>query len=255
MVVTLPLLHLLSFAVQGSQNGDNVLWVVDGVPGAPIASTSDIESIVVLKDAASAAIYGAQSGAGGVVLVTTKKAKAGIPTLSYDGTYGIRKASNLIEPLNAEDEVEMRKRSYAAAGSSIPDDWNVAKNPWIGTTRTDWMDAIFRTAFYQRHNIALNVGTENSSSRISFSYDNDQGVLINTFNKNYSLRYNGKLNINKWISITEDFVWKNNENRSKDTDDAYTGPILSAVYMPASATIYNPLDGFMEVQLLKTRPT
>lgn len=105
------------------------------------------------------------------------------------------------------------------------------------------MDAIFRTAFYQRHNIALNVGTENSSSRISFSYDNDQGVLINTFNKNYSLRYNGKLNINKWISITEDFVWKNNENRSKDTDDAYTGPILSAVYMPASATIYNPLDG------------
>lgn len=228
---------------QGSQNGDNVLWVVDGVPGAPIASTSDIESIVVLKDAASAAIYGAQSGAGGVVLVTTKKAKAGIPTLSYDGTYGIRKASNLIEPLNAEDEVEMRKRSYAAAGSSIPDDWNVAKNPWIGTTRTDWMDAIFRTAFYQRHNIALNVGTENSSSRISFSYDNDQGVLINTFNKNYSLRYNGKLNINKWISITEDFVWKNNENRSKDTDDAYTGPILSAVYMPASATIYNPLDG------------
>ncbi len=58
---------------QGSQDGDNVLWVVDGVPGAPISSMNDIESIVVLKDAASAAIYGAQSGAGGVVLVTTKK--------------------------------------------------------------------------------------------------------------------------------------------------------------------------------------
>ena len=65
---------------QGSQNGDNVLWVVDGVPGAPIASMNDIESIVVLKDAASAAIYGAQSGAGGVILVTTKKAKAGKQT-------------------------------------------------------------------------------------------------------------------------------------------------------------------------------
>lgn len=228
---------------QGSQNGDNVLWVVDGVPGAPIASTSDIESIVVLKDAASAAIYGAQSGAGGVVLVTTKKAKAGIPTLSYEGNYGIRKASNLIEPLDAEGELEMRQRSYAAAGSTVPDDWNINKNPWIGTTRTDWMDAIFRTAFYQRHNVALNVGTENSSSRISFSYDNDQGVLINTFNKNYALRYNGKLNINKWVSVTEDFVWKNNENRSKNTDDAYTGPILSALYMPASAMVYNPLDG------------
>jgi TonB-dependent SusC/RagA subfamily outer membrane receptor len=75
---------------QGSQNGDNVLWVVDGVPGAPIASLNDIESIVVLKDAASAAIYGAQSGAGGVILVTTKKASVGAPSLTYDGTYGVR---------------------------------------------------------------------------------------------------------------------------------------------------------------------
>lgn len=228
---------------QGSQNGDNVLWVVDGVPGAPIASMSDIESIVVLKDAASAAIYGAQSGAGGVILVTTKKAKAGIPTLSYEGTYGIRQATNLPEPLNAEEELEMRKRSYANANVTLPDGWNIEKNPWIGTTRTNWMDEIFRTAFYQRHNIALNVGTDNYSSRLSFSFDNDEGVLINTYNKNYAIRYNGKFDLNKWVSISEDLVWNNTENRSKDTNDAYTGPVLSAIYMPASATVYNPLDG------------
>ena len=228
---------------QGSQNGDNVLWVVDGVPGAPIASMSDIESIVVLKNAASAAIYGAQSGAGGVILVTTKKAKAGIPTLSYEGTYGIRQATNLPEPLNAEEELEMRKRSYANANVTLPDGWNIEKNPWIGTTRTNWMDEIFRTAFYQRHNIALNVGTDNYSSRLSFSFDNDEGVLINTYNKNYAIRYNGKFDLNKWVSISEDLVWKNTENRSKDTNDAYTGPVLSAIYMPASATVYNPLDG------------
>ena len=113
---------------QGSQNGDNVLWVVDGVPGAPIASMSDIESIVVLKDAASAAIYGAQSGAGGVILVTTKKAKAGAPTLSYEGTYGIRQATNLPEPLNAEGELEMRRISYANAGIALPDGWNVPRS-------------------------------------------------------------------------------------------------------------------------------
>ena len=229
---------------QGSQNGDNVLWVVDGVPGAPITSMNDIESIVVLKDAASAAIYGAQSGAGGVVLVTTKKAKGGAPTLTYDGTFGFRQATNLIEPLNAEEQVEMRRRSYENAGQALPDGWNVTKNPWVGTTRTDWMDAIFRTAFYQRHNIALNVGTDKSSSRLSLSFDNDQGTLINTYKKNLALRYNGKMQLNKWITISEDLVWKNTTSRSKETDnDAYTGPILSAVYMPASATIYNPLDG------------
>lgn len=229
---------------QGSQNGDNVLWVVDGVPGAPITSMNDIESIVVLKDAASAAIYGAQSGAGGVVLVTTKKAKEDAPTLTYDGTFGFRQATNLIEPLNAEEQVEMRRRSYENAGQALPDGWNVTKNPWVGTTRTDWMDAIFRTAFYQRHNIALNVGTDKSSSRLSLSFDNDQGTLINTYKKNLALRYNGKMQLNKWITISEDLVWKNTTSRSKETDnDAYTGPILSAVYMPASATIYNPLDG------------
>lgn len=228
---------------QGSQNGDNVLWVVDGVPGAPIASMNDIESIVVLKDAASAAIYGAQSGAGGVVLVTTKKAKEGAPSLSYDATFGIRQATNLIEPLNAEEQVEMRKLSYANAGMTLPAGWDTSKNPWVGTTRTDWMDEIFRSAFYQRHNVALNVGTENYSNRLSFAYDKDEGVLENTYNQNLTLRYNGKFKLNKWVTITEDFIWKNNEGRSVDTNSAYTGAVIAALFMPASATVYNPLDG------------
>lgn len=230
---------------QGSQNenGEKVLWVVDGVPGAPITSMNDIESIVVLKDAASAAVYGAQSGAGGVILVTTKKAKEGAPSVTYDATFGIRQATNLIEPLDAEEQIQMRKISYANANASLPEGWDVNKNPWIATTRTNWMDEIFRTAFYQRHNVAMNVGTENASSRLSLSYDNDQGVLINTFNKNLSLRYNGRFKLNKWVTVTEDLIWKNTEKRSSDTESGYTGAILSAVYMPASATVYNPLDG------------
>ena len=159
---------------------NNPLIVIDGVPvddggingmSNPLATVhpNDIETFTILKDA-SAAIYGAQSGAGGVVLVTTKKAKEGAPTLTYDGTFGFRQATNLIEPLNAEEQVEMRRRSYENAGQALPDGWNVTKNPWVGTTRTDWMDAIFRTAFYQRHNIALNVGTDKSSSRLSLSF-------------------------------------------------------------------------------------
>ncbi len=225
---------------QGSQNGDNVLWVVDGVPGAPISSLNDIESIVVLKDAASAAIYGAQSGAGGVVLVTTKKAKKGATSISYDGMVGIRNAMNLPTPLNAEQEIEMRKRSYAAAGLSLPEGWDTTKNPWIATTRTNWMDEVFRTAFYQRHNVSINTGSDTFTNRLSFSYDNDEGILVNTYNKNLALHYNGKYQINKWVSISEDFIWKNTENRSTNTTSGYTGAVLSAIYMPASATVYSP---------------
>lgn len=228
---------------QGSQNGDNVLWVVDGVPGGPVTSTNDIESIVVLKDAASAAIYGAQSGAGGVILVTTKKAKAGKPSVTYEGIVGIRQATNLPAALTAEEQLEMRRLSYSNAGIALPDGWNVTKNPWVGTTRTNWVDEIFRTAVYQRNTVAINAGNENFSNRLSFSLDNDQGVLINTYNKNVSLRYNGSFNLNKWITISEDLVWKNNENHSVETNGGYTGGILSAIYMPSSATVYNPIDG------------
>lgn len=225
---------------QGSQNGDNVLWVVDGVPGAPISSLNDIESIVVLKDAASAAIYGAQSGAGGVVLVTTKKAKKGATSLTYDGMVGIRNAMNLPKPLNAQQEIEMRKISYANAGMSLPDGWDVTKNPWVATTRTNWMDEVFRTAFYQRHNVSLNTGSDTFTNRLSFAYDNDEGILRYTFNKNLALHYNGRYQLNKWLAISEDFVWKNTESRTTATNEGYTGPIISAIYMPASATVYSP---------------
>lgn len=228
---------------QGSQNGDNVLWVVDGIPGAPISSLNDIESIFVLKDAASAAIYGAQSGAGGVVLVTTKKAKKGMPSLTYEGTYGMRKAYNLPKPLNAEQEIEMRKISYANAGMSLPNGWDPEKNPWIKTTRTDWMKEIFRDALYQRHNVSMNVGTDTFRSRLSYSFSNDEGVLINTYNRTSAFHYNGELNLNKWVTISQDLTWKNSSQRGTDTDSGYTGSVLAAIMMPASANVYNPLDG------------
>ena len=224
---------------QGSQNGDNVLWVVDGIPGAPIPSLSDIESIVVLKDAASAAIYGATSGAGGCVLVTTKKAHEGAVSISYDGVVGVRSASNLPKGLNAQQQIEMRKISHANAGLTLPDGWDTNKNPWIATTRTDWMDEIFRDALYHRHNVALNTGTENAKNRVSFAYDSNDGVLINTWNRKTTLHYNGEFKLNKWVTINETFSWVNTKSRSKDTNSGYTGAIISAIMMPSSAPVYD----------------
>ena len=228
---------------QGSQNGDAVLWVVDGVPGAPINSLSDIESIVVLKDAASAAIYGAQSGAGGVVLVTTKSAKEGRPSISYEGQYGIRKASNLVTPLDAQGQIKMRQISNANAGMTIEPGWDVNVNPYVGVTRTNWMDEIFRTAFYQRHNVVLNAGTENMTNRLSLSYNSDEGTLLNTYRKDLSVRYQGMFKINKWATVREDLTWGNGDSRGADTDNNYYGVIMSALWMPSSAEVRNPLDG------------
>lgn len=223
---------------QGSQNGDSVLWVVDGIPGAPVPVASEIESIVVLKDAASAAIYGAQSGAGGVILVTTKKATGGQPSVSYDGVYGIRQAINLPTALTAEQQIEMRQISHANAGLTLSSGWDTSVNPWIGETRTNWIDEIFRTAAYERHNIALNFGAENFRNRLSYTLDSNDGVLISTYKKTNTIRYNTTYKINKWVSISEDLTWNNVSSRGTDTSSGYTGAILSAIYMPSSATVY-----------------
>ncbi|MBQ4389741.1 MAG: TonB-dependent receptor [Bacteroidales bacterium] len=222
---------------QGSRNGDSVLWVVDGVPGAPITSMNDIESIVVLKDAASAAIYGATSGAGGVILVTTKKGSQGIH-VEYNLVTGANVASNLPQSLNAQQEIEMRKISYANAGLTLPTGWDTNVNPWVGTTRTNWMDEIFRTAFYQRHGLTLNYGSDKLKSRLTFSYQDNPGVLVGTFKKELGVRYNGEYQLNKYIKITEDLSYGDVSSRGTNTSSAYSGSILSAIYMPQSAEAY-----------------
>lgn len=222
---------------QGSRKGDSVLWVVDGVPGAPITSMNDIESIVVLKDAASAAIYGASSGAGGVILVTTKKANKGIH-VDYDMVVGARSAYNLPKPLNAQEEIQMRTLSSANAGVPLDSGWDTTKNPWVGTTRTDWMKEIFRTAVYNRHSLSLNYGSDKFKSRLTFNFQDDPGVLIGTYRKDLGVQFNGEYQVNKWIKITQRLSYGDTSKRGTNTDSAYSGAILSAVYMPASAEAY-----------------
>ncbi|MBQ6286358.1 MAG: TonB-dependent receptor [Bacteroidales bacterium] len=222
---------------QGSRNGDSVLWVVDGVPGGPITSMNDIESIVVLKDAASAAIYGATSGAGGVIIVTTKKASQGIH-VEYDLVTGIRHASNLPECLTAEEEIQMRTISNANAGLSLETGWDPQVNPWIATTRTDWMDEIFRDALYQRHTATLNYGTDHLKSRLTFTFNDNPGVLVGTYARSLGVRYNGQYQMNKWVKLTENIHFSDGKSRGTDTGSSHTGTILSALYMPPSAEAY-----------------
>ncbi len=222
---------------QGSKKGDSVLWVVDGIPGAPINSLSDIESIVVLKDAASAAIYGAQSGAGGVILVTTKKGTKGV-SVSYDGLVGVRQASNVLQPLNAEQQLEITKLAYQNAGLALPDGWDVSKNPYIGTTRTNWMDEIFRTALYHRHNLTFNAGTEKAKNRISLAFEDNQGVLVGTYKKKVGVNYRGEMQVNKYFKFTADLNWSTSDGRGANTDAGTDGVIVNALQMPSSADKY-----------------
>lgn len=108
---------------QGSRTGDNVLYIVDGVPGAPF-NAEDVESISVLKDAASAAIYGAHVGSGGVIVVTTKQAQSGKVKVDANVYYGIQSAAKLPEVLTAEQYVKVRTDAANASGISVPSGLN-----------------------------------------------------------------------------------------------------------------------------------
>lgn len=223
---------------QGSRKEEQPLWVVDGVPGGPL-NVNEIENIVVLKDAASAAIYGAYSGSSGVILVTTKKAKAGLPTISYEGTMGVSMATNLSQSLTIEQEREVRRQALAVEGNTLPTGWDPVKNPYIATDRTDWIDAIFREALFQRHNVSLNAGNESFANRLSLQYNNNEGVLVGTFNKSVALRYNGTFNLSKHIRISEDLHWQLDQKRGEvNTTNGYSGVILSALMMPRNAEAY-----------------
>ncbi|MBP5486660.1 MAG: hypothetical protein J6Y06_03390, partial [Bacteroidales bacterium] len=130
------------------------------------------------------------------------------------------------------------KLSYSNAGLTAPTGWDINANPWVGVQRTRWMDEIFRTAPYQRHSVTLNVGGEKYKSRLTFSHQNNQGVLINTFNKNLGVRYSGEYEMNNWLKITETMSFSDGSSRGTDTGSAYTGTILAAIYMPQSAEAY-----------------
>jgi len=221
---------------QGSKNGDSVLWIVDGISGAPIPSVSDIESIVVLKDAASAAIYGAQSGAGGVILVTTKKGTKGV-SVSYDGVYGVNKPCNLIQSLDAQQEIEVNKIAYQNAGQPLPEGWDVTKNPYVGTTRTDWMSEMFRNALFQRHNVAFSGGTDKMIHRLSLAMDKNEGTIIGTWNKNLKITYKGEYQVNKWLKFSENMYWSTSDWRSPNTQSG----LIDAMSMPRSASLYQSI--------------
>jgi TonB-linked SusC/RagA family outer membrane protein len=221
----------------GSRSDESVLYVVDGVPNAPY-NPADVESITILKDAASAAIYGAFSGSAGVILITTRQATAGKPSIEYAGFTGAKTAWKLPQSLTAQEEARVSNLAYTNAGLRPLDGWDATKNPYAQVTRTDWMDEIFRTGIIQRHNLSINAGTGRFSTLLQARYEKEEGTLINTFNQNLSLRFNTNYQFTDKIKLRQELFYNNNDNRGTSTESGYSGTILSAIYMPRSAAAY-----------------
>jgi TonB-linked SusC/RagA family outer membrane protein len=227
----------ISIRGKGNKNGDAVLYVVDGVPGAPF-NPADIETVTILKDAASAAIYGAYAGSGGVILITTRQAREGKVAISINGWNGIQSAWRLPEVLTSEQYNQIRKDAAAAAGKTVPTVYDPALFPYGNVTRTDWIDEIFRTGKMQHYDVTLQGGSKDLKALASVSYDNTEGTLINTYNEKLTTRLNIDFALNKWSSIRQKMVYDYSNGKS-DIGDGHTGSIFGAMAYPRFSTVYD----------------
>ncbi|MGN0190339.1 MAG: SusC/RagA family TonB-linked outer membrane protein, partial [Candidatus Cryptobacteroides sp.] len=235
--------------------GDNgPLVVVDGVPGCSLnlISPEDIESISVLKDASAAAIYGARS-ANGVIIVTTKKGREGKLSIAYNGYYAVETAASRLDLMSADDW-----RAYVSAN-------NITSAIDYGHS-TDWQKEVTRIGSSQSHGISLSGGTSKSQYRASITYLNQKGVVIENdiqrFNADVSFvqkAIDDRLTVNlsllatyeDWKDLTFDsnlwsYVYNLNPTMPVYNDDgSYFQPYL---YMN-----YNPVSELRQVDMDKKR--
>ncbi|MDR1371753.1 MAG: TonB-dependent receptor [Dysgonamonadaceae bacterium] len=161
------------------------LWVVDGIIGGAVPNDNEIESIQVLKDAASSAIYGVR-GANGVIVVTTKKGKSGTPKIDFNTYVGTGSPAKKIKMLNAYDySVYVNELFYNAATPQAQTDgtWNLVvpsnnANPSQPAANTDWWDEYFYPNFYQNYDLAIGGGSELIGYRLGGTLTADKRINI-----------------------------------------------------------------------------
>jgi len=210
------------------------LYVIDGFPvedpsvGASL-NPNDIESLDVLKDASATAIYGAR-GANGVIIISTKKGKIGAPVISYDGSYGVQRASHLMKMLNAYDFVKLQSEIYTPSDINGTYGYFQTYNgkKWTledyrNVPQIDWQNQILRDAPQQSHNLSMSGGTANERYAASLSYFNQDGIVLNSNFSRMQARLNStvkrdKLNVNFAINYSSSIT-----NGSSPSSNQYSG--------------------------------
>ena len=195
---------------QGTLNSSSPLTIIDGVEqGINTVNPQDIESVSILKDAASASIYGSRA-ANGVILITTKKGKSGNIKVDYNGYVSFQSIRKTLTPVsNYADYMELINEGYKRSGlaenfSSGPgskiEEWRNNNDP-LKYPNTDWIDETFRTAAATNHVISLSGGSDKLRMYGSFGYTDNPGVMENTGMKKYTVRLNMDADVTSWLNI------------------------------------------------------
>jgi TonB-linked SusC/RagA family outer membrane protein len=222
----------------GSVNNTDPLYVVDGMIGGSLPDETLIESVQILKDAASAAIYGSR-GANGVILVTTKRGLAGATKVEYDGFAGIKTVSKKIDMLSGQQLAELINEEMYNANPKRTDYMSALSDPSKIGQGYDMMSQMFHTGKYQKHNLSISGGNENATFRINNTFSTDDAIQIFDKNKNYTLQVLSDFKIGKWkIGETARINWYNRDYSEYSIIDAEKWSSTCPIYDATQETGY-----------------
>lgn len=224
----------------GSLNAETPLIVLDGIIYSGSLNTlnpNDIASISVLKDAASAAIYGARAS-GGVILITSKKGTSDHINVNVNYQGGFQSVAKKLDVLDAAGYADAMNTARDNAGMPRIPAFDSAFEPTARTTKTNWMDEIFRTGEIHDLSISVNGKTEKSNFFLSGSYRKNEGILLNTFGTRYTARANSSFKLAPNFTLGENMSYSLTDGQAANTNSGYTGAILAAIFYPPNATIY-----------------
>lgn len=244
----------LSIRIRGAASinaGNSPLIVIDGFPtesGLQTLSPDEIESITVLKDASSASLYGSRA-ANGVILVTTKQAKAGSRNISFSAYNGLESVSKRGRPdlMNAPQFAEFKKEYYQDAATyegytgGVPAQY---QNPsqYTASSGTNWFDVLLRTARTQNYNLSLSSGTTNLKSVVNMNYNRQDGVMLNQWAERFSARSNNIYNASDRLTLGLNLgVTYRNENITPNLGEGRN--VIQVAYLTDPTLNYKNADG------------
>ena len=243
--------------------GNDPLYVVDGVIVSDIKwlSPNDIKSMEILKDASATAIYGSR-GANGVILITTKSGGEGKVNISFDAYWGFQNRWKKLDVMGSRDhaETELRIGAMRDGASQIADYYKYGFSQWLqdyklGTSKfyptnfdyanqeTDWQDEVFnRNAFMHNYNLAFDGGSDKGHYAMSASYFGQNGTIIGSNYRRFTLRLNSDFQIRKWLKVGEHFslMASTGRNAMNNSSSAGASVISAALAMAPWDPVYYP---------------
>lgn len=219
----------------GTTGGNEPLYVIDGFPvggggmtvggstdrvdGMSIVNPNDIESIEILKDAAAASIYGARA-ANGVILITTKRGKEGVTTAELNAYGGLQQLWKKPRFLNAEEFATLANELYSNSNMTPNPEW---ANPASFGKGTDWIEEVFRTAPLQNYDVNVSGGSQKVQAALSLGYRDQQGTLIETWNKRYTGRANVDVNVSNKLKFGGTLAFAYTHSKGQRNEDFRLG--------------------------------